>query len=616
MTTSSGATSYGQQQQLQQQKYSTSSNITSSQGSASASASGNGNHGTIASTSDRNNDHDVMSVSIGSTVSGSHNANGNNGGVILSNKMNQLSVVNKNGSSVDNIKKGNAKTKLVLRQHKHHHNHHRSEIEEQRDDSPKTPSQPHQSIKQLNTSPIASSSSLLCAAATATTSDVQSLLPLPSPDDSLGGVITGHFTPLPIASHSLSSDSSFSISHSHSSSVGGDSSAKRTRSISTSILSPNFKMLEGCLSWSASKNSSHSDESMSMGNIMEQRDDSMLDSSSPESCNWRSTFSPFPIVSSKNTNAAAEHSPLLSNFHPSPTKFSSVNKVSQGTNDATIPTPKTVKQTEMSTPMPSAAFSPFYAGLGGLFSPAPHPMTPYSGYRHPPTERVRNLRGNVTFNQHYGGTMPYPTSMASPLVAHPAHYGGGVGYPGNHASTKCYSLKSPLPTKFQGDMSRNATRSVPDFTNLINFPPSTSCSSKHNLSSANISKICVMCGKMCQVSLGKKAKSNNTYNKPGSNNNNNVSPIIPSQNKGLCTSCDVNVWVVVDSSSPRHQDLLQIKWCKGCKNFRPWASFGEKGLATKCVRCRTRQREKYALQKKEKEMNLSTLAGSCSIKVE
>jgi hypothetical protein len=46
---------------------------------------------------------------------------------------------------------------------------------------------------------------------------------------------------------------------------------------------------------------------------------------------------------------------------------------------------------------------------------------------------------------------------------------------------------------------------------------------------------------------------------------------------------------------------LEIKWCKGCKNFRPWASFGDKGLATKCVRCRERQREKYALQKEEKD---------------
>jgi len=72
--------------------------------------------------------------------------------------------------------------------------------------------------------------------------------------------------------------------------------------------------------------------------------------------------------------------------------------------------------------------------------------------------------------------------------------------------------------------------------------------------------------------------------------------IIPTQNKGLCTHCDVNVWVV-------NQTQLEIKWCKGCKNFRPWAAFGEKGLATKCVRCRERQREKYAAQKEEKEKN-------------
>lgn len=70
--------------------------------------------------------------------------------------------------------------------------------------------------------------------------------------------------------------------------------------------------------------------------------------------------------------------------------------------------------------------------------------------------------------------------------------------------------------------------------------------------------------------------------------------IIPTQNKGLCTSCDVNVWVVCQTG-------LEIKWCKGCKNFRPWAAFGDKGLATKCLRCRERQREKYALQKDEKE---------------
>ena len=68
--------------------------------------------------------------------------------------------------------------------------------------------------------------------------------------------------------------------------------------------------------------------------------------------------------------------------------------------------------------------------------------------------------------------------------------------------------------------------------------------------------------------------------------------IIPRQNKGLCTSCDVTVWVIASSN-------LEIKWCKGCKNFRPWAAFGGKGLATKCVRCRDRQKEKYATQRED-----------------
>ena len=69
--------------------------------------------------------------------------------------------------------------------------------------------------------------------------------------------------------------------------------------------------------------------------------------------------------------------------------------------------------------------------------------------------------------------------------------------------------------------------------------------------------------------------------------------IIPKQNKGLCTACDVAVWIIKETN-------VEIKWCKGCKNFRPWAAFGDKGLATKCLRCRERQREKYATQKEEK----------------
>jgi hypothetical protein len=46
-----------------------------------------------------------------------------------------------------------------------------------------------------------------------------------------------------------------------------------------------------------------------------------------------------------------------------------------------------------------------------------------------------------------------------------------------------------------------------------------------------------------------------------------------------------------------------IKWCKGCKNFRCWPeAFGiEKSRATKCIKCRVRQRYKYAITKKKVE---------------
>ena len=51
-------------------------------------------------------------------------------------------------------------------------------------------------------------------------------------------------------------------------------------------------------------------------------------------------------------------------------------------------------------------------------------------------------------------------------------------------------------------------------------------------------------------------------------------------------------------SSPPSRHVLNvtcvaIKWCKGCKNFREWETFGNKGRATKCERCRVRQRTQY-----------------------
>jgi hypothetical protein len=141
---------------------------------------------------------------------------------------------------------------------------------------------------------------------------------------------------------------------------------------------------------------------------------------------------------------------------------------------------------------------------------------------------------------------------------------------------------------------------LPDFHRLVNFPDYLAKSRNPSSSSDNSApaagkKNCVMCGKLrvCSASsLVNRPKPKQEETESTLEDDDGTAHIIPRQNKGLCTACDVTVWVVVT-------DGLEIKWCKGCKNFRPWAAFGDKGSATKCVRCRDRQREKYAMQKDE-----------------
>lgn len=193
-----------------------------------------------------------------------------------------------------------------------------------------------------------------------------------------------------------------------------------------------------------------------------------------------------------------------------------------------------------------------------------------------------------------------------PPLASPGH----MGSPLAQSRRKCVPLKQPIPSKFQGDMDKSKSALVPEFTNLVNFPAYMSQKQSVNLPEGM--RCCVMCGQACPCSTANKTKkckkSGGSEGSVGPHSSahdlgdkNSGYAIIPTQNKGLCTLCDVNVWVVVTSG-------LEIKWCKGCKNFRPWAAFGDKGLATKCLRCRDRQREKYALQKEEKEKTRSTTA--------
>ena len=150
---------------------------------------------------------------------------------------------------------------------------------------------------------------------------------------------------------------------------------------------------------------------------------------------------------------------------------------------------------------------------------------------------------------------------------------------------KCVPLKQPLPSKFQGDAEKAKSTTMPGFTNLVNFP--ADISQKQPVPLPNGMRCCVMCGQACQCNGTVKERNPGVPAAPAAGG-----AIIPTQNKGLCNVCDVKVWVVVQSG-------LEIKWCKRCKNFRSWASFGDKGLARKCVPCREHQREKYRARQKE-----------------
>lgn len=168
---------------------------------------------------------------------------------------------------------------------------------------------------------------------------------------------------------------------------------------------------------------------------------------------------------------------------------------------------------------------------------------------------------------------------------------------------------------------------LPGFHTIVNYPEniksnkSTALSQHRNSNKATKFACCVMCNIMCSVGKssvkviedGEVAKdmqhhvdhghmngvvSDSENSTTSSGNIQHLQPalskvsFIPKQNKGLCTGCDSVIWVIAKSGQ-------KIKWCKGCKNFKPLAGFGAKERATKCSKCRNRQRQKYASQKKE-----------------
>jgi len=118
------------------------------------------------------------------------------------------------------------------------------------------------------------------------------------------------------------------------------------------------------------------------------------------------------------------------------------------------------------------------------------------------------------------------------------------------APVPCMKMTPPLPPRCENDNAPDVE--LPAFCQLVNFP------------TARYYGNCVMCDE--------------------------AEFPIPKQNKGVCNNCDVAIWVVNPSG-------MNIKWCKGCKNFRKWVDFGVKGYSSKCDRCRHQQAVRYANQK-------------------
>ena len=99
----------------------------------------------------------------------------------------------------------------------------------------------------------------------------------------------------------------------------------------------------------------------------------------------------------------------------------------------------------------------------------------------------------------------------------------------NTMPVPCMKMTPPLPPRCEHDTTPGME--IPAFSQLVNFP------------TARYYNKCVMC-------------DSSEFN-------------IPKQNKGVCNNCDVAIWVVNPSG-------MNIKYCKGCKNFKKWVKFGVK----------------------------------------
>lgn len=269
----------------------------------------------------------------------------------------------------------------------------------------------------------------------------------------------------------------------------------------------------------------------------------------------------------------------------------------------------------------------FYPAEPFFAHPYAHPAAP--GYQPTPTVGSLSVPQPQLQATHKSARASKKTSTMQTQQQHPRPLGSHAVPPPPlkrlaRSTNRCIPLQNPVPGRLQSKSideeglptsgGLGASSVLPEFHRIVNFPDYL-CKTKNNNGGASIKKHCVMCGKLrlcaapASVVHQRKGYSTSASMMQADDTNSDKSShfIIPAQNKLVCTQCDVTVWSLklqptmngaverpAGSSGTRN---IEIKWCKGCKNFKAWAAFGDKGGATKCEKCRNRQREKYALQK-------------------
>ena len=168
------------------------------------------------------------------------------------------------------------------------------------------------------------------------------------------------------------------------------------------------------------------------------------------------------------------------------------------------------------------------------------------------------------------GRIPIEDDSISPLSFYPSSEAQGL----NGSLEICTPVELTRES-FHSSKKRGPVL-LPEYRLLVNFPNNIRREGRRHGAIQNDTRGCVMCGKVCAFGPARNFQAR--------------AQIIPRQNKGMCKHCDIKVWNVVELN-------VCIKWCKGCKNFRLWASFGGRGNATKCEPCRNKAKESYLATK-------------------